>query len=317
MSLVAWTVYDIPEQLGRVAVVTGANGGLGLATTRELARRGARVVMAVRSMDKADAARRAIEADVPDAALEVRECDLASLNSVRGCADGIVRDHGRVDLLVNNAGVMGIPELATADGFEMQFGVNHLGHFTLTRRLLPALLAAPAARVVSVTSFARFTARPVRAANLHARGRYHPWRAYGQSKLANLQFAVELQRRLEAANATVLSLAAHPGLSHTDLQARGVRETGGGLSQRFWHALAVVMGVPPDHGARPLLRAATDPDARGGDFYAPRWGSFGPPVRRPLWDRSRRRDAARQLWQISERETDERFDVEEIVRGRG
>jgi NAD(P)-dependent dehydrogenase (short-subunit alcohol dehydrogenase family) len=307
---VAWTPQDIPEQRGRVAVVTGANGGLGLETARELARKGARVVLAARNQDRAEAARRAIAADAPGADLEVRALDLASLGSVRACADGLLADHGRIDLLVNNAGVMGIPEQATAEGFEMQLGVNHLGHFVLTHRLLPALVAAPAARVVSVTSFARLYARPVDPANPHLHGRYTPWRAYNQVKLANLQFAVELQRRLAAAGLGVQSLAAHPGLSNTDLQAHSVRETGGGLSQRFWHVLARLTGMPPARAAWPLLRAATDPDARGGQLYGPRWGTFGPPVRRPLSGRWLG-DAARTLWAVSERETGERFDLAE------
>jgi NAD(P)-dependent dehydrogenase (short-subunit alcohol dehydrogenase family) len=309
---VAWTPDDIPDQHGRVAVITGANGGLGLQVTRVLAGRGARVVMAARDKDKANRARRLIAADVPGADLEIRELDLASLGSVRACADGIVDEYRRIDLLVNNAGVMAIPEQATVEGFEMQLGVNHLGHFVLTRRLLPALLTAPAARVVSVTSFARLTGRPVDPDNPHLRGSYDPWRAYGQAKLANLQFAVELQRRLKAAGVRVQSLAAHPGLSHTDLQARSVRESGG-WSQRFWHVLAGGVGMPPAHGAQPLLRAATDPDARGGQLYGPRWGTFGPPVRRPLVGRSLGQAATQILWAVSERETGERFNVAAIA----
>jgi NAD(P)-dependent dehydrogenase (short-subunit alcohol dehydrogenase family) len=310
-----WTVELIPDQRGRVAVVTGANSGLGLETTRELARKGAHVVMAVRSRDKGDAARRSVEASLPDAQLEIRQCDLSSLESVRMCADGIAADHGRVDVLVNNAGVMGIPEQTTRDGFEMQLGVNHLGHFVLTRRLLPALVAAGAGRVVSVTSFARLTGRPVRVDNPHLRGNYRPWRAYGQSKLANLQFALELARRLEAAGSSVQSLAAHPGFSHTDLQARSVRETSGGLSQRFWYVMVGAIGSSPAQGALPLLRAATDPHARGGELYGPLWGSSGPPVRRSLLSRSRVERPARQLWELSERETGEPFDVAAIVAG--
>jgi NAD(P)-dependent dehydrogenase (short-subunit alcohol dehydrogenase family) len=311
----AWIPDDIPGQRGRVAVVTGANGGLGLETSRELARKGAHVVMAARNPDKANDARRSIEDDDPDADLEVRQLDLASLDSVRACADGIVADHGGIDLLVNNAGLMGMPEQTTAEGFEMQLGVNHLGHFVLTRRLLPVLLKVPAARVVSVTSFGRLTGRPVDPDNPHLHGKYAPWRAYNQSKLANVHFAVELQRRLEAAGASVQSLVAHPGLSHTDLQARSVRETGGGFSQRFWDSLARYIGMPADRGARPQLRAATDRHANGGELYAPRWVMFGAAVRRPLFGRSLDRDAGRTLWEVSERETGERFDVAEIVGG--
>ncbi|MGH3443650.1 MAG: oxidoreductase [Nitriliruptorales bacterium] len=308
-----WTPEDIPDQRGRIAVVTGANSGLGLATARELARKGAHVVMAVRNQERAKAAHAEIEAAVAGASLEIRELDLASLDSVRACADGIVGDHGRIDLLVNNAGLMGIPASTTEDGFEMQIGVNHLGHFALTRQLLPALLQAPAARVVSVTSFARLMGRTAREADVRLRGRYDPWFAYGRSKLANLQFAVELHRRLDAAGATVASLAAHPGLSHTDLQARSVRETGGGLSQRFWHAAAGAIGMSPAQGALPQLRAATDLDARGGELYAPMWVTFGPPVRRPIVGPSLNREPCRKLWDLSERETNEPFDVTAIT----
>lgn len=308
----AWTPSDAPDQRGRTAVVTGANSGLGLETTRELARLGAHVVMATRDQDRAEEARRSILADVPEAELELRELDLASLDSVRACAEAILADHDRIDLLLNNAGVMGIPPRTTDDGFEMQLGVNHLGHFVLTSRLLPALLRAPRARVVSVTSFARLTGRPVDRDDPHRRDRrYDPWLAYGDSKLANLHFAVELQRRLEAAEADAASLAAHPGLSDTDLQARSVRETGGGLSQRFWHAAARYVGMAPEHGARPLLRAATDPGAAGGELYAPRWVTFGPAVRRPVLGAPR--SATRRLWEVSERETGERFDVAAAV----
>jgi NAD(P)-dependent dehydrogenase (short-subunit alcohol dehydrogenase family) len=309
-----WSQADAPDQSGRVTVVTGGNGGLGFRVALELARKGATVVMAARNQDKAREARGAIVAEVPDAAIEVRELDLASLVSVRACADGIAADHDRVDVLVNNAGVMGIPEQQTAEGFEMQFGVNHLGHFVFTRRLLPRLLAAPAGRVVTVTSFGRVMARTVRPGNPHMRGWYNPWLAYGQSKLANLVFAVELHRRLSASNATVLSVAAHPGLSSTDLQARGVRETRGGLSQRFWHTAARSVGMPPDRGALSLLRAATDTAARGGELYGPFWMAWGAPVRRPAIGRPTR--ARETLWEVSERETGERFDVDALVAAR-
>jgi NAD(P)-dependent dehydrogenase (short-subunit alcohol dehydrogenase family) len=308
-----WTAAEMPDLQGRVAVVTGANGGLGLEVTRVLARADMTVVMAARDQDRARSARSALLAEVPDADLDLRELDLASLESVRACADGVAGDHGRIDLLVNNAGIMGIPERQTVDGFEQQLAVNHLGHFVLTRRLLPALLAAPHGRVVSVTSFARLMGRTVSRNNPHLQGRYGPWRAYGQSKLANLLFALELQRRLAAAGAGVLSVATHPGLSHTGLQARSVEETSGGLMQRFWHAAARSVGMSPEQGALSLLRAATDPRVSGGVLCAPRWVAFGPPVRRPALGRLGR--AGRTLWEVSEHETGERFDVADIVRG--
>lgn len=309
-----WSPADIPDQTGRVAVVTGANGGLGLEVARELARAGAHVVMAARNLDKAESARDDIRADAPDASLEIVPLDLASLASTDDAVAAILASHDALDLLVNNAGVMGIPERRTDDGFEAQFAVNHLGHFVLTARLLPALLARPASRVVSVTSTARHFGRPVDPANPHLEGRYDPWRAYGQSKLANLHFAVELQRRLDAAGSHVASLVAHPGLSNTDLQATSVASTGGGASQRFFHWLAGATGMDPTRGAHPLLRAATDPDAHGGQLYAPRYVNSGPAVRRPLVGRSLDRTAARTLWEVSEREIGVTFDVAAAVR---
>lgn len=269
--------------------------------------------MATRNQERATRARASIASDVPDADLEIRELDLASLGSVRGCADAIVDGHERVDLLINSAGIMGIPDRTTAEGSELQVGVNHLGHFVLTARLLPALLRAPSARVVSVTSFARYTGR-----SLDPEDPYRPsdpWLAYGDSKLANLQFSVELERRLSAAGADVLSVAAHPGLSNTDLQARSVRETRGGFSQRFWHLAARYVGMPPRRGALPQLRAATDPRAEGGQLYGPRWMTFGTPVPRPVLGRSRDVQKCRRLWELSERETGERFDVGAAVAG--
>ena len=228
----SWTVEDIPDQTGRVAVVTGANGGLGLETARALAVAGAHVVMAVRNQEKAAEALTDIRGGAPDSALELVGLDLASQASVREASKRILAAHQTLDILVNNAGVMATPERRTADGFELQLGVNHLGHYSLTALLMPALLRADAARVVSVTSTAHHFGRAVDPANPHLHGRYRPWRAYDQSKLANFHFAIGLQRRLEAAGAPTASLIAHPGLSNTDLQAVSVRETGGGLSQR-------------------------------------------------------------------------------------
>ena len=310
-----WTADDIPDQRGRVVVVTGANGGLGLEVARELARKGATVLMAARTQATAKNALEDIEAEVPDAALQLYELDLASLDSVRACAAAIRADHRRIDILVNNAGVMGIPRQATADGLEMQLGVNHLGHFVLTRRLLPALVAGPDGRIVSVTSFGRFVGWSVRPHDPPMPRRYEPWTAYGRAKLATLQFAMELQQRLVAAGAGVRSVAAHPGLAHTDLQKRSVRETGGAAFPRFWALAARRVGMDPDRAALVLLRAATDPGAQGGELYGPRWFSFGPPVRRPALGRPGR--AGEHLWVYSERVTGERFDVAAIVSGTG
>jgi len=305
----SWSAADIPDQHGRTAVVTGANGGLGLETARALAVKGAHVVMAVRNQKKAQAAVDEIRAGAPDASLELVALDLAAQASVRAAAGQITAGHKNIDLLINNAGVMGIPETKTVDGFEMQFGVDHLGHWTLTALLLPALLRTPGARIVTVTSTAHHMGRAVDPANPHLKGRYRPWRAYGQAKLANYHFGLGLQRELENARADTASLIAHPGLSNTDLQAVSVQATGGGASQRFFHILARRTGMPAAHGALSQLRAATDPAAKGGEFYGPRFVNSGPPVRKPVL-RSLGMDAAiAALWEVSERETGVPIDV--------
>lgn len=299
----SWSATDIPDQRGRTAVVTGANGGLGLETARELARKGAHVVMAVRDQQKAEAALSDIRASVPGASLDLVALDLGSQASVRQAAEQILGRHDRIELLVNNAGVMGIPERKTVDGYEMQFGVDHLGHWTLTALLLPALLASPGARIVTVTSTAHHMGRAVDPANPHLAGRYRPWRAYGQAKLANFHFGLGLQHQFARAGASAASLIAHPGLSNTDLQAVSVRETGGGASQRFFHVLARRTGMSPAQGALSQLRAATDPTAKGGEFYGPLFVNNGPPVRKPILRRVGMSGAIATLWEVSERET--------------
>jgi len=300
---VSWEIADIPDQSGRTAVVTGANGGLGLATARALAAAGADVVIAARNQERAAEAMERIQAAVPAAGLAVVKLDLGSLDSVKAAAEEVLSSHETIDLLVNNAGVMGIPEGRTADGFEMQFGVDHLGHFALTARLLPALLKARAARVVTVTSTAHHMGRAVDPDNPNLDGRYGPWRAYGQAKLANFHFGLGLDRLLRDAGSPAASLVAHPGLSNTELQAVSVKETGGGLSQRFFLMLARTVGMSPGEGALSQLRAATDPGAKGGEFYGPLFVNSGPPVRKPVLRRLGMSGAIEKLWRVSERET--------------
>ncbi len=304
----AWTTKDIPDLTGRTAVVTGANGGLGLETARALAGAGAFVVMAARDRPKAAAAAEDIRRSHPNASLEIVPLDLASLASVRGAAEAIAAAHPTIDILVNNAGVMACPERRTEDGFEMQFGDNHLGHWALTALLLVPLLRADAARVVTVTSTAHHMGRAVDPENPHLVGAYGPWTAYGQSKLANFHFAIGLQREFEAAGARARSLVAHPGLSDTDLQATSVEATDGGAIQRFFHMLARRTGMTAMEGALPQLRAACDPAARGGEFYAPRFGNSGPAVRRPIL-RPGIANAVERLWRVSARETGIKLDV--------
>jgi NAD(P)-dependent dehydrogenase (short-subunit alcohol dehydrogenase family) len=295
-----WKASDIPDLSGKVAVVTGGNGGLGLETSRQLAAHGAHVVIGARNLDKAEAARKMIEAAVPAASLEIRALDLGSLASVAAFADAVKAAHPKLDLLFNNAGVMAVKEGTTADGFEIQFGTNVLGHFALTLRLLPALLASPAPRVVSTTSTARYQAGKYDLSNPHMHGCYDPWQAYGMSKRADLQFAFELNRRL--ADRSLAAFAADPGLSKTDLQQQSVRANRG-FMQRFWLAVVRLTGQPASMGALPQLRAATDPAAVGGTLYAPRWFTFGAPVVRGVGKAINNPAQMAQLWELAERET--------------
>jgi len=311
----AWTADDIPDQTGRVAVVTGANGGLGLETARALAGRGAHVIMAARNLDKARSAEQAILRENPAASLEMQSLDLASLDSVGQFAGTVTASHPVIDILVNNAGVMAPPRRETADGFELQFGTNHLGHFVLTALLMPALLRSNSGRVVTVTSTGRHTGGRLNVEDPHYTKDYQPWTSYGQSKMANLHFAVELNRRLQDAGVAVASLVAHPGFSNTDLQAQSVEATGGGWSQRFFHAAVRRVGMTPARGALPQLRAASDLGAQGGELYTPRWVNWGPPVRRPILARSRKPEDMQALWELSERETGIAFDVEGLAKG--
>jgi NAD(P)-dependent dehydrogenase (short-subunit alcohol dehydrogenase family) len=304
----AWSRLDIPDLSGQVAVVTGANAGLGLETARALAGAGARVVVAARDVAKAELAAADIIRSDPEARLELVHLDLASLRSVREAAATIAARHERVDILVNNAGLMAIPQQKTEDGFEMQLGVNHLGHFALSGLLMATLVAAQSARVVTVTSTAHHFGRPLDARDPHLEAGYRPWTAYFQSKLANYHFALGLQRWCESNHLPVASLLAHPGLSNTNLQANSVLQTGG-ASQSFFHRLAITTGMSAAEGCLPQVRAATDPGARGGEMYAPRFVNFGPPVRRPILRRFGLERAIERLWEVSEGETGIRYQV--------
>jgi NAD(P)-dependent dehydrogenase (short-subunit alcohol dehydrogenase family) len=277
-----WTEKDIPDLSGRTSVVTGANGGLGFQTALALAGAGAHVVMAARDPEKTSAAVARVAERYPAASLEVVPLDLGDLSVVSAAAAKVLAGHERVDILVNNAGVMAMPERTTADGFEMQLGVDHLGHWAFTAHLLPALLAAPAARVVTVTSTARFMGGPLDPDDPHMRRKYRAWGSYARAKMGNYHFGLGLQQQFARAGVAAQSLVAHPGLSNTDLQARSVRGGGAGWAGAFFEALTARSGMTPFEGARPQLRAATDPRAKGGELYAPRFGSHGPAVRRPV-----------------------------------
>lgn len=304
----SWSCRDIPDQTGRVAVVTGANGGLGLSTAEALAAAGAHVVMAARDQTKAGEARRRIESRYPAASLEVVELDLGSLASVGAAAEEILARHQHLHVLMNNAGVMAMPEGVTEDGFERQLGVNHLGHWALTAYLLPVLVRTPGARVVTLTSTAQHTGRRLDPADPHQRASYDAWRQYGNTKLANRHFAQGLQQQLDREGLDVLALTAHPGFTHSDLQAHTVRAGGGGAMGTFFARLIGRVGMGVDEGALSQLRAATDPSARGGTMYGPRYAAFGPPVRKPLVRPGSAR-AIRTLWEVSRRETGLNVDV--------
>lgn len=265
----AWTESDVPDESGRLAVVTGSNTGLGYDTARVLAARGAHVVMAVRDTAKGEAAAARIRHSAPAATVTVHKLDLGSLASVREAAAGLAAEYPRIDLLINNAGVMYPPKSTTADGFELQFGTNHLGHFALTGLLLPNLLEVDGSRVVVVASIAHNIRATIDFEDLQwERRKYDRVAAYGQSKLANLMFAYDLQRRLAASakstGTKTIAVAAHPGVAATELTRH---LPGANLPGVNW--LSGKLLNTAEMGALPTLRAATDPAARGGEYYGP------------------------------------------------
>ena len=304
-----WTAADIPDQTGRTVVVTGANSGLGFHTSLELARRGAHVVMACRNLDKGRAAEARLRGEVPDADVELRALDLASLDSVRGFASDLELES--LDLLVNNAGVMALPRLRTADGFEMQLGTNHLGHFALTGLLLERLLRADDPRVVTVSSNAHKMGR-INFDNLNGDRRYFRWAAYGQSKLANLLFALELGRR---AGGKLTSVAAHPGYAATHLQLQASEATGNPIDRAANKLMNAVLAQSDAMGALPSLYAATM-DLPGGSYVGPDGpGEFrGHPQLVAPNGRARDEETARRLWTVSDELTGVTFDFSPAAR---
>jgi NAD(P)-dependent dehydrogenase (short-subunit alcohol dehydrogenase family) len=311
-----WTAADIPDQRGRVAVVTGANSGLGLETASALAGAGAHVVLACRDEGRARTALEAIRADHHEASLDVMRLDLASLVSVRDFAKRLEDAHPRLDLLVNNAGVMAIPRRTTADGFEMQLGTNHLGHFALTGLLIGPLLRGEGSRVVQVSSTAHRAGR-IRFDDLHGQRRYGRWGAYAQSKLANLLFTFELARRLRAAGSSARSLASHPGYAATNLQFARLGDARRG--ERLWQWMNRLLAQDAAMGALPSLYAATAPEARSGDYIGPGGlaEAWGHPARVRASARAQDAETAERLWQVSEDLTGVRFEALETAGAAG
>ena len=293
-----WTTSDIPDQTGRTAIVTGANTGLGFQTVAALAAHGAHVVLAVRNLDKGKDAVQKIAAASPGAAVTLQELDLTSLSSVRAAADELRSKHDGIDLLINNAGVMFTPKSITKDGFELQFGTNHLGHFALTGLLLDRLLPTQGSRVVTVSSVGHRIRAAIHFDDLQWERSYSRVGAYGQSKLANLLFTYELQRRL-APRGTTIAAAAHPGGSNTELMRNmpaPLRVATAAMAPLFQGA---------DMGALPTLRAATDPDVLGGQYFGP--DGFGQVRGYPKVvsssDQSHDESLQRRLWEVSEKLT--------------
>lgn len=294
-----WTTEDMPDQRGRVALVTGANSGLGLETTRALISRGCTVLMACRSARKGEAARSQLLGSGA-AGLDLLELDLSDLNSVSRCAREVAERYGRLDLLINNAGLMAPPRMRSRQGYELQFAVNHLGHFALTKALLPLMGDRPQARVVTVTSGAQYFG-VMAWDDLQGEQRYDRWKAYSQSKLANVMFALELNQRLQASGSAVRSLAAHPGLARTNLQPVSVAATGA-WQEALAYRLMDPLFQSAAQGALPQLYAATASDAQGGEHYGPSQlgGMRGAPKQQPVARAAKDQSQRQRLWTVSE-----------------
>ena len=304
-----WTREEMPSLEGQTWVVTGANSGLGLETAKALAAKGALVVMACRDPKRAEAAADEVRRVAPNARLELETLDLASLKSIEDFAAKMAKAYPVLDGLINNAGIMAIPRRTTADGFEMQLGTNHLGHYALSMRLLPLLEAAKAPRLISVAS----TAHKFGTMNfddLMGEKSYKPWAAYGQSKLANLLFIYELNRKLAAAGKKTVAAAAHPGYAATNLQGVGSKMDGGSKLEGWFMDLGnAIMAQPAHMGALPTLYAATVSDVKGGEYFGP--GGFmemgGYPRRCDSNAKSKDVESAKKLWEVSEQLTGVRF----------
>ncbi len=296
-----WTKNDIPNMDGKVVIITGANSGLGLESTKAIAAKGATVVMACRNMSKAEKAKAEVLREVPSAKLDVMPLDNASLNSVRAFADAFKAKYDRLDLLLNNAGVMAIPRTETEDGFETQIGVNHLGHFALTGLLIDVLTSTPNARIHNTSSSAAFGGR-INLDDFMGEKSYSRWGAYGQSKLANAVFSVELNKRLKAAGYDTIANSSHPGLVMTNLQENSLQQSNAPLGERMLYAIfGRFMAHDIEMGVLPQLKASTAPDAKGGVFYGPKTMRMrGYPAEQKVNNAVNDADLLKRFWEKSE-----------------
>ncbi|PJF39543.1 MAG: short-chain dehydrogenase [Phototrophicales bacterium] len=301
MSSTKWTAQDIPDLSGKVMIVTGGNSGLGYWSVFELARKGAHVIMTARDMAKGEKARQQIVADVPSASIEVMRLDLADLSSVRAFAESFGQKHAQLDVLMNNAGVMAMPRRETKDGFEMQFGTNHLGHFALTGLLFDHIVNTPNSRVVTVSSGAHTRSAGINFDDLMGEREYGKWAAYSQSKLANLLFAYELQRLFDKMGVSAISVGAHPGYAATNLQ----NVDDAPIARFILKITNRVFAQDARQGALSQLYAATAPDVRGGDYVGPTglMGMRGTPGIVKSSEASYDEAAAKRLWEVSEQLT--------------
>lgn len=315
MSKSIWTSNQMPDLHGKVAVVTGANSGLGYFTTQELARRGATVVLACRNQQKAKSAMILIHKEVPKARLNFIALDLANLKSVINFVKEFKLAFAQLDILCNNAGIMAIPQCKTADGFEMQFGTNHLGHFALTALLIEVLMKTPKSRIVNVSSVAHRFGK-MNFDDLNSEKSYAKWAAYGQSKLANILFTLELQKRLTEVNSKTLCVAAHPGYAATNLQSVGPQMENSKMGESMNAWANKVFAQSADMGALPTLYAATHSPILGGNLYGPNkfWNMRGYPVLNQIAKQGRKPADAKRLWEMSEALTKIKFpDLSEFV----
>jgi len=299
-----WKIEDVPDQTGRRILITGANSGLGFKSTEVLASKGAEVIMAVRNTEKGEDAKRRILDKYSDAKLDLMKLDLSSLKSIKEFADNFSKKYDSLNVLLNNAGVMQPPYRKTEDGFELQFGVNHLGHFALTAYLLPILQKTEGSRVISQSSIAHLSGS-INFDDINSEKKYGRTSAYGQSKIANLYFAYELNRQLQKTGSSVISLAVHPGYTSTELQQNGPTVGGKSFLSRLYTVTNKIMGQKVEKGVLPMLYAATMEDVHGGDYIGPKGlkGARGYAQRVKSNKRSYDEDIARRLWELSEEMT--------------